>query len=476
MNVVKTISEPGGSAPNPLSGSSSAVRGRILLLLHLITGISVALIPVITKYFLGFSRSFGALQWSAVAIGVAIVAVGFSRHRTTIFQISSALCLVLVSLFVVLAVGEVVLRIIGFDFARQEKVWRELPPAFRQPIVPTGKVFFRREGPERWTGRPLNVYIKGSLPNPYTAEPVMTIEYNGQGFRNPQEMKSWEIAVAGDSFTELGYLPYDQLFTSILARALNVSVLNLGTSYTGPLTQLSYLQDYGLSAGTKHVLIVFYEGNDLDDLSGEYSALERWNATGQRDYREFQKQPSLLVFLYQTAYRLKKQMFSPQTAPQERNVVTAYFKSGSGDVPVTLAPSDGPPGRSELPAGTMQHLQYFFSHYADFGRERRITIWLAYMPTKLRVLHGNLEFSRAMLTKLPKLKRLESWKPNDLPALLAELCTKYGVRFIDLTPALIRETGKSGRLLYNSLYDTHLNQEGSRVVGEELALHLKDAR
>ena len=59
---------------------------------------------------------------------------------------------------------------------------------------------------------------------------------------------------------------YDQLFTTILGKMLNIRVLNLGVSHTGPLTQLSYLQDYGVSPSTKHVVIVFYEGNDLSDL------------------------------------------------------------------------------------------------------------------------------------------------------------------------------------------------------------------
>src|SRR4029077_10115198 len=98
----------------------------------------------------------------------------------------------------------------------------------------------------------------------------------------------------------------------------------------------------------------------------------------------------------------------------------------------------------------------------------QVTVWLAYMPTKLRVLHGHLEFSENTLTKLPKLKKLKTWEPTDLPQVIQGLCEQFGVRFIDLTPALIKETIQTGQLLYNSLDDTHLNKHGSHVVGEEL--------
>ena len=43
---------------------------------------------------------------------------------------------------------------------------------------------------------------------------------------------------------------------------------------------------------------MFFEGNDLKDIGNEYQALVRWRETGQRDFREFIKQPSLVRVLY----------------------------------------------------------------------------------------------------------------------------------------------------------------------------------
>jgi len=398
------------------------------------------------------------MQSLALVTGLGIVRIGFvHRHMGIMSRVSTNLCLSLLSLFGCLAVGEVFLRGIGFDFAgEEERAWRQVPIFYRFPMAPSGDIFFKRPGSEQWTGQVLNTQLKqlGVLPNPYTKEPVITVSYDRRGFRNPEHMSDWAIAVAGDSFTELGYLPYEQLFTSILANILNVSVLNLGTSFTGPLTQLSYLHDYGIAASTKHTIIVFFEGNDLKDIGNEYEDLVRWRETGQRYYREFIKQPSLVRALYKVVERVWQ---------KQPHAVTAYFKSSQGDIPVTLG--NAPPGRDQLSQETMHQLNYFFKQYEDFGKERQITLWLAYMPGKRRVLHGQIAFTASAT------KKLKNWQSGDLPEVISGLCDQYGIKFIDLTPALIRATSHNKQLMYNSMYDNHLNSHGSLVVGQELARH-----
>jgi hypothetical protein len=407
------------------------------------------------------------MQSIGLAIGLGIIAIGFVPLQVGMAsRVSTNLCLSLLSLLVSIAMGEGFFRGIGYDFADEEQAWRKIPIYYRQPIVPTGDVFFRRPGLEQWTGQVLNTKVRiivkqpSILPNPYTNEPVITVEYDRNGFRNPDHLSDWKIAVAGDSFTELGYLPYEQLFTSILAKKLNLSVLNLGTSYTGPLTQLSYLDDYGIAASTKHAMIVFFEGNDLENLANEYKALVRWRKTGQREFREFRKQPSLVRALYEVVRRVKRNL----SHHGESYPINAYFKSSLGNIPVMLLYS--PPGRSQLSNEAMHHLNYFFRQYADFGKKnRQITLWLAYMPSKRRVLHRQIEFTASASVKLKR------WQPTDLPEVISGLCNQHGIKFIDLTPALVRETDHNKKLLYNSVYDTHLNSHGSLVVGLELARH-----
>ena len=144
--------------------------------------------------------------------------------------------------------------------------------------------------------------------------------------------------------------------------------------------------------------------------------------------------------------------------------MNAYFKSPHGDVPITLRYT--PPAKSEIFAERVHHLNYFFGEYAGFGTERKITVWLAYMPSKRRVFDGQIRFTDAADEKL------RSWRPTDLPELISELCDQYGVRFIDLTLSLVEATRNKAHLVYNPIYDTHLSSLGSLVVARVMAQHL----
>lgn len=352
-------------------------------------------------------------------------------------------------------------RLIEFDFAYEERAWSQVPVFYRQPTVPTGEVFFRRTGTQTWTGQVVSTRMSqlGYQPNPYLDEPVISVVYDHDGFRNRPGVSDWRIAVSGDSFTELGHLADDELFTSVLARNLGVSVRNLGTSYTGPLSHLSYLRDYGVAAGTTHSIIIFFEGNDLEDLAAEYEDLRRWKETGQRPHREFKRQSSFVKAIAQLARLVKH-----AATDDKEDLTTAYFKATPSDIPITLGYA--PEGSTDMSKETMRRLDYFLTEYAGFGHDRQVEVWLAFMPSKLRVLHGKIEFSASAA------ERFTNWQPSDLPDVVSALCDQHGIGFLDLTPALTAGTDSENRLLYNSMYDTHLNEAGSRVVGQELARHL----
>ncbi len=431
--------------------------------LHLLAGGMLALVSALADALLGQVRHWGPGERMGLVLGLGLMAIGLvPRHTAAISRVSTRLCLSWLSLLTFLAAGEAVCRMAGLDFSLEERAWRRVPPFYRQPTVPTGEVFFRRPGPERWTGRVLHTVLKqrGIVPNPYADEPVVTVEYNREGFRNPDPPPDWTIAVAGDSFTELGYLPQEQMFTSVMARELGTAVLNLGVSYTGPLTQLSYLADYGTAPGMRQAVIVFFEGNDLKDLAEEHRARVRWQRTGRRGYREFERQPSFVRALHEIAG-------AALGGPRRRggsNPLTAYFRSSEGITPVTF--NYAPPGRTDLSAETLRQIDDFFRQYADWGRRRQVTAWLAYVPCKRRVLHGRVRFTAGAAGAL------RDWQPTDLPDVMSESCHRHGIGFIDLTPALIRFTLEERQLPYNAIYDSHFTPRGSWIVGRELARRL----
>jgi len=91
------------------------------------------------------------------------------------------------------------------------------------------------------------------------------------GFNNPDEewdRKEVEYFLIGDSFTQGSCVnrPYD--FSSILRQLSKKGVLNIGYGGNGPLIEYAATREY-LPNNVKKVLWIYYEGNDLLELSHE---------------------------------------------------------------------------------------------------------------------------------------------------------------------------------------------------------------
>jgi hypothetical protein len=363
------------------------------------------------------------------------------------------------SLLLSLLAVEAASRLSGFDFERKAQAFKRTPIFYRMPTEPVGEVYFRRPGPDLWKGNVLAEGYRNDLggkSQTYAGLPEVTVSYDGQGFRNPPELTDWEIVVVGDSFTELGYLPYEDLFTTRLGKLLNQRVKNLGASYTGTLAQSFYLKEYGKSQSTERAILVFYEGNDLTDIERESQSLRTFKATGQRPYRDIQRPSSFLESLYAFGRRF----YGRLRVKMRPNNNVAFFSSQSGEVPVTL--DNLPPGRSELSSAQVAQLDEAFSLYAETARRLNLKPWLVYMPCKRRALEGRLKFTEGTDEKYV------NWRPTDLPELVKELCGKNGIDFIDVTRALAGKT-QDGILTYNPIWDTHLNREGSEAVAQAIA-------
>lgn len=435
-------------------------ESRVFMVLHAGCGLLCVLASVGLGWRPELELHWGWARKPLVAIGLIFLLSGILIRRTHAARITSRLCVGWSSLLIAVAIGETAFRVARYDFRRQEARWHCCPPYYRQPMLPTGKVFFRRAGPEQWCGPVIRTYLEfaGCDPTPYASEEPITVKYDRFGFRNEIELRDWDVAVAGDSFTELGHLPYDQLFTTILGRRLNLRVLNLGVGNTGPLTQLSYLEDYAKAPSLKHVLIVFFEGNDIGDLNREYMALLEFEATGKRPVRQFRKQTSMLRALGEQIRKIRYPVV-PAGPP-----VDAVFPGKTGVVQVTLGLL--PPTQAELSELTRDALLRFAHDYSEFARKTGVQPWLVYMPCKASVLSGQMQPTE----QAPDSVR--TFKSTDLPVLVAELCARHGIRFVDLTPSFREETRRTGELLFNALYDTHLNVRGSAFVAEQLVKQL----
>jgi len=88
------------------------------------------------------------------------------------------------------------------------------------------------------------------------------------GFNNPVGLHggSLDAALVGDSFTH-GHLIEAGSDIASWLRKRGVTALNLGMSGAGPLEELAIMTEYALPARPRVLLWLYYEGNDLADLS-----------------------------------------------------------------------------------------------------------------------------------------------------------------------------------------------------------------
>ena len=94
-------------------------------------------------------------------------------------------------------------------------------------------------------------------------------ESDNYGFNNPKEewiKEEIDLLLVGDSFTHGACVnrPFD--VASQLRKNHNRTILNLGYSGHGPLSELATLIEYLPEKKVKNVLWLYFEGNDLTDL------------------------------------------------------------------------------------------------------------------------------------------------------------------------------------------------------------------
>lgn len=427
------------------------VAGMLLLAAGLIRGVLPPDDP------LG-SWAFGLLEVGLFSLLLALLPLMGVRPRAL-----AGLGLAMVLVLSVLILAETTFRWVGWDFRGQEAAWRRLPPFTREARTPTGTVFFRRDGPEAWTGAVIRASLERrgqAVPPVYRNEPTLVVRYDAQGFRNEAGWTDWEVAVAGDSFTELGFLPYEALFTTLLGRGLECRVRNLGVSGTGPYTQLQYLKEYADGPSLRRVLIVFFEGNDLEDMELELAAMNRWEATRERPRRDVVPQSSVLVAFADAWAGVQGDRDGAKSVPREYT-----FRSDAGPVPVHL--TEVPPQRRRLPEDGRERMDRFLGAYHGWAQERGLESWLAYMPCKARVLHGRIEGEN------PRSLHPGPWWSEELPGLVREACGRHGIHWVDLTPPLMEASKDRGELVFNPLFEAHLNARGSEIVAGELIRHFR---
>lgn len=419
----------------------------------LIAGLATVAFAVALDPLTGQPLTFGKVQALLCGAGVALVLLG-RLARGKPFALTVRFSMLLLSLLFMLLAAEGAFRLIGYDFSRAEERFLAHPIYYRWAILPAGEIFNRRPGPDSWTGQVLRTGMRaeGVIDDAYADEAPVTITYDATGFRNPEGLADWEVVVAGDSFVELGYLPYDDLFTTLAGKELNLRVKNLGLCHSGPLAYTYFVNQLGRAPGLRHVVFSFFEGNDLLDLRRECADMQRFRETGRREERSFSAQSSFLLALKTLA------------RPQRVRSQNAHFTAAGRSLPVTV--KYVVPGEADVTVEQRRMLESALDGWADAARSAGAKPWLLYMPCKHRVLHQHLRYDENAKPWLT------SWRPTDLPQFVRRLAEERGIAVIDPTSALT-DAANAGNVPYNLIWDTHLNREGSRIVADAIVQALR---
>jgi hypothetical protein len=451
------MSVPSLSIPN-------SSKGRVLIM---ITGFLFGLLGLILAWASGWdSASLGLwLSGACLAGGLVMVILASVLHSG---RILGGLFWIVVNGWVfagLMLAGEGVFRLVGHDFEAIDGRTRDkrdaYPLCFQLPDQPLPEVFFQRAGPAEWTGRPLGDFLRArrGADRAYEDEKPFTLEYDSDGFRNPAELRDWDVVVAGDSFVESGFLPEDQHLTAVAARESGLRVRNLGQVNTGTYAQVRFLRRFGGAPSCRRSVLVFYDGNDVIDAEQEWRDLKRNRKDGWRPSRVPVPQRSLTVAVYR-ALRAGLAFAPPRTFQD------AWLISGGREQPITLRPAPMPVDPSRMTEDQSLALEQALSEFAAAASSLGLAPTLLYLPSNNRTYHGLLRFSERVDPQA------RDWVPGDLPDWVRERCKRLGIGFVDACPAL-REAAERGVLVYNPILDTHLNAEGSRIVGQVLAAALK---
>jgi lysophospholipase L1-like esterase len=283
------------------------------------------------------------------------------------------------------------------------------------------------------------------------------VKYDQNGFRNEVDLKRADVVVIGDSFVEGLTVPTEQLTTSVLARLSGQVVANLGQSAYGPLEEMVVLKRYGLPLRPRTVVWMFFEGNDLQDVTAYRQAMRNppnfWRAFVARSFtRSAVHEVHYLVSPPARLIGTKRSAVLQMPNGEEAMVYFIYSPK-----PIT---------NENLTAldDTVRTLANAHQLLAAQGAR----LVFVFIPSKFRVFHPFCRFDEE--------SEVRSWTPNDmserLEKALESISTDIG--YLDLTPSLV-DAMKSGALPYYP-DDEHWSPEGHKVAAEAINAYLLEAR
>ncbi|MDO9119226.1 MAG: GDSL-type esterase/lipase family protein [Nitrospira sp.] len=285
--------------------------------------------------------------------------------------------------------------------------------------------------------------------------------YDQYGLRNDSDLNAADMIVVGDSFVEgLGVSSAD-LLTTHLAKYLNRPVANLGQSWYGPPQELELLRRYGLRLTPNVCTWVFFEGNDLADISRYKSATQDWE-TFSKDFHSFRQRAftkNALLALDRLLISMHTQRAHQDSHETEKDI-SGIFTSSSGTKTRLYFHYKGHP-LSLDDYSALEDLRSILTQAHEVCHAVGAKFLFVFAPTKFRVYKDFVEFDQQSQPRY--------WVTNDLPKEIEAMTHKAlpDAGFLDLTTAFV-EQARQGPLSYLD-YDSHWSPEGHRVAATAIA-------
>ena len=271
----------------------------------------------------------------------------------------------------------------------------------------------------------------------------------------------------GDSYIEGYGVSDEETVRARLSARLGRPAVYFGTAGYGTLQEVKALERDGFTVDPRHVVLFFFEGNDLDDdqeyenaMTAKGGAAESSPAPPQpwsHRWRDFVDRS----FTWNALQQIRQ--LTDRLVPN-RIATFGSFRDASGQL----------------------HQIYFYDFYAtrpltDYERARLKTTDAAlrraaeecarqgadftvyFVPIKFRVYRDSVTF--------PPGSPCERWSPWDLESEVRAMCERGGIHFVSLTGPM-RQAAHRGELLYQPA-DSHWNAAGAAFVADVVAAHLR---
>lgn len=310
---------------------------------------------------------------------------------------------------------------------------------------------------------------------------------DADGFRRPAWVAAaYPIVAIGDSFTDGGQVPW----TDDLAAALGVPVRNLGWSGFGPLEYAAIARQF-VRPENRRVLVAYFEGNDLSNIMTSYQRaaretggvvvpdLTRNIAPPILDVRSVADYTDILTrdddnYLYPLVH--------PALGGLELAYISDYLWWLNGEPEVYVG------------SRNVALLGEALAEIVEVSGGDPACVALVYIPTKGHVYfqHSDPAGNRRYVLENARQLTLDAdgWlsfePPAPVPAevffgrmgnqrdAVRAVAQGLGVPFWDMTP-VFQARARAGEPLYYT-YDSHINRNGHRTIGEALAERLRETR